>query len=187
MGEKKGKLSKCWIQPWFLAYDNKGKINKRKNSQTGLQSNEQFPFYMLTCIMCLCAKLLQSCLTLCDPMDCSPPGSSVHEILQERILDTQSCPTLCDPMDCSPPGSFVHGILQARILEWVAISFSTLPSGKPPGKPNLYYILWQLYLKKAGAKTKKLKNLYINRHYKHRRKNREKTFQKYVYQKEYML
>jgi len=37
---------------------------------------------------------------------------------------TQSCPTLCDSMDCSPPGSSVHGILQARILEWVAISFS---------------------------------------------------------------
>ena len=37
---------------------------------------------------------------------------------------TQSCPTLCDPMDCSPPGSFVRGILQARILEWVAVSFS---------------------------------------------------------------
>ena len=36
----------------------------------------------------------------------------------------QSCPTLCDPMDCSPPASSVHGILQARILEWVAISFS---------------------------------------------------------------
>ena len=36
----------------------------------------------------------------------------------------QSCPTLCDPMDCSPSGSSVHGILQARILEWVAISFS---------------------------------------------------------------
>ena len=36
----------------------------------------------------------------------------------------QSCPTLSDPMDCSPPGSSVHGILQARILEWVAISFS---------------------------------------------------------------
>ena len=35
----------------------------------------------------------------------------------------QSCPTLCDPMDCSTPGSSVHGILQARILEWVAISF----------------------------------------------------------------
>ena len=37
---------------------------------------------------------------------------------------TQLCPTLCDPMACSPPGSSVHGILQARILEWVAISFS---------------------------------------------------------------
>ena len=37
----------------------------------------------------------------------------------------QSCPTLCDSMDCSPPGSSVHGILQARILEWVAISFSS--------------------------------------------------------------
>ena len=34
----------------------------------------------------------------------------------------QSCPTLCDPVDCSPPGSSTHGILQARILEWVAIS-----------------------------------------------------------------
>ena len=36
----------------------------------------------------------------------------------------QSCPTLCDPMDCSPPGSSVHGILQARILEWVAMPSS---------------------------------------------------------------
>ena len=40
------------------------------------------------------------------------------------VLVTQSCPTLCDPMDCSPPDSSVHGILQARILEWVAIPFS---------------------------------------------------------------
>ena len=37
---------------------------------------------------------------------------------------TQSCPTLCDPMDCSLPGSSVHGIFQARVLEWVAIAFS---------------------------------------------------------------
>ena len=37
---------------------------------------------------------------------------------------TQLCPTLCDPMDYSPPGSSVHGTFQARILEWVAISFS---------------------------------------------------------------
>ena len=36
----------------------------------------------------------------------------------------QSCATLCDPVDCSLPGSSLHGILQARILEWIAISFS---------------------------------------------------------------
>ena len=37
---------------------------------------------------------------------------------------TQSCPTLCDPMDCSLPGSSIHGIFQARVLEWGAIAFS---------------------------------------------------------------
>ena len=41
-----------------------------------------------------------------------------------KALVTQSYPTLCNPMDCSSPGSSIHGILQARILEWVAISFS---------------------------------------------------------------
>ena len=38
----------------------------------------------------------------------------------------QSCLTLCDPMDCSPPGSSIHGIFQARVLEWVAIAFSSM-------------------------------------------------------------
>ena len=84
------------------------------------------------------AKSLQSCPTLCDPIDGTPPGSSVPGILQARILEwvaisfsnacmhaklLQSCPTLCDPMDSSPPSSSVHRILKARILEWVAISF----------------------------------------------------------------
>ena len=49
----------------------------------------------------------------CDPIVCE----SESEV-------TQLCPTLYDPVDCSPPGSSVRGILQARILEWVAISFS---------------------------------------------------------------
>ena len=78
----------------------------------------------------------QSCPTLCDPMGCSLPGSSVHGILQARILaaaaakSLQLCPTLCDPIDSSPPGSPVPGILQARTLEWVAISFSNAWKGK---------------------------------------------------------
>ena len=44
--------------------------------------------------------------------------------MKVKVLVTQLCPTLCDPMDCSPPCSSVHGILQARMLEWVAIRFS---------------------------------------------------------------
>ena len=44
--------------------------------------------------------------------------------LKVKVLVAQLCPTRCDPVDCSPPGSSVRGILQARILEWVAIPFS---------------------------------------------------------------
>ena len=72
------------------------------------------------------AKSLQSCPTRCDPIDSSPPGSSIPGILQARTLEwvsisfsnacmhaksLQLCPTLCDPMDSSPPGSSVHRIL----------------------------------------------------------------------------
>ena len=46
----------------------------------------------------------------------------IYIIYAAKLL--QSCPTLCDPIDSSPPGSTVPGILQARTLEWVAISFS---------------------------------------------------------------
>ena len=46
----------------------------------------------------------------------------------------QSCPTLCDPMDCSLPGSSVHGIFQARVLEWGAIAFSSILSILKPKK-----------------------------------------------------
>ena len=45
--------------------------------------------------------------------------------VQSESEVAQSCPTLCNPMDCSLPGSSVHGIFQARVLEWVAIAFST--------------------------------------------------------------
>ena len=84
------------------------------------------------------AKSLQSCPTLCDPIDGSLQGSPIPGILQARTLEwvatsfsnawksesevTQSCPTLSDPMDCSLPGSSVHGIFQARVLEWGAIA-----------------------------------------------------------------
>ena len=78
-----------------------------------------------------------------------------------QVLVTQSCLTLCDPMDYSSPGSSVHGISQARILEWVAISFSrgsswprdgTQSSGlqadsllsELPGKPKMCLAIHQI-------------------------------------------
>ena len=58
----------------------------------------------------------------------------------------QLFPTLCDPVDCSLPGSSFHGILQAKILEWIAISFSRdLPDpGIEPGLPHCRQILYRL-------------------------------------------
>ena len=47
---------------------------------------------------------------------------AVFQVLNSEV--TQSCPTLCDSMDCSPSGFSIHGVFQARILEWVVISFS---------------------------------------------------------------
>ena len=80
------------------------------------------------------AKSLQSCLTLCDPIDSrDSPGKNTgvgcHFLLQCMKVKsgsevTQSCLTLSNLMDCSLPGSSAHGIFQARVLEWGAIAFS---------------------------------------------------------------
>ena len=59
-------------------------------------------------------------------------------------LVSKSCPTLCDPMDCSLPGSSVHEVSQARILEWVAISISRGSSWPRESNPNFLHLLhWQ--------------------------------------------
>ena len=88
------------------------------------------------------AKSLQSCPTLCNPRDGSPPGSPVPGILQARTLEwvaisfsnawkwkvkgklPSRVQLFSDPMDYSLPGSSIHGIFQARVLEWGAILFS---------------------------------------------------------------
>ena len=117
------------------------------------------------------AKSLQSCPTLCDPIDGSPPGSPVPGILQARTLEwvngvgchfllqcmkvesesevTQSCLTLSDPMDCSLPGSSVHGIFQARVLEWGAIAFSGIYVRL---HHKMHFLLWITVKKKKKKK-----------------------------------
>ena len=63
-------------------------------------------------------------LFMCKYMQIITHHSQNQNTLKLKVLVTQLCPTLCDPMDCSPPASSVQGILQAKILEWVVISFS---------------------------------------------------------------
>ena len=63
-------------------------------------------------------------LALVEVASISSSDSYVFSLYLLCVLDAPLFPTLCDSMDCSPPGSSVHRILQARILEWVAISFS---------------------------------------------------------------
>ena len=62
-----------------------------------------------------------SCIGRACSLPLAPPGKSL--LNSSIVLLPQSCLNLCDPIDCSPPGSSVHGILQARILEWIAILF----------------------------------------------------------------
>ena len=99
--------------------------------------------FLNTTISAAAAKSLQSCPTLCDPIDGSPPGPTVPGILQAITLEwvaisfsnawkwkgkvkSLSRVWLSDPMDCSLPGSSIHGIFQARVLEWGTIAFSYL-------------------------------------------------------------
>ena len=54
------------------------------------------------------------------------PRLNGHAAAAAAAKSLQSCPTLCDPMDCSLPGSSIHGIFQARVMEWGAIAFSAV-------------------------------------------------------------
>ena len=127
----------CWVVLWkpFHYFGYKFSINWLENA--------------------VAAKSLQSCPTLCDPIDGGPPGSpcpwdspgknngvGCHFLLQcmkgkSESEVAQSCPTLRDPMVCSLPGSSVHGIFQARVLEWGAIAFSRQKNAK--WHQNIYY------------------------------------------------
>ena len=75
------------------------------------------------------------------------------------------CPTLCDPMDCSPPDSSVPGILQARILEWVVIPLSRASSqGLNPSLLHCRQILYDRNLQGSPADLRVLPPKYFNRH-----------------------
>ena len=82
----------------------------------------------------------------------------------KKELVTQLCPTLCDPMDGSPPDSSVHGIFQARILEWVAISFSRRSSQPRDQTWSLSLQADSLRTKWRGKPFTLMMSLYLNSH-----------------------
>ena len=114
-------------------------------------TEKSLPLRIHTCVL-----VAQSCPTLCNPIDCSPPGPSVHGILQARTLEWVAVSfskrnyrkkekslshvrLFVTPWTvCSLPGSSICGIFQPRVLEWVAISFSTWERFKPT-----IYSLWK--------------------------------------------
>ena len=100
-------ISDCYRILLFLDFQNDGRIqnfvvtNQNKRCPGNLLNTNKQTFYFSN-------VLIQWNLSL---------FFNIH-----YVLVAQMCPTLCDPMDCSPPGSSVHGIFQARIMEWVSIS-----------------------------------------------------------------
>ena len=81
--------------------------------------------YVCMCV-CMCAKMLQLCPTFCDPMDCSPPGSSVHGILQARTLEWALAMPSCRGL----PASGIDPCL-LYLLHWQMGSLPLVPPGKP--------------------------------------------------------
>ena len=105
------------------------------------------------------AVSLQSCPTLCDPIEGSSPGSPFPGFLQARTLEwvaisfsnawkwkvkvkSLSRPTPSNPMDCSLPGSPIHGMFQARVMEWVAIAITSwqIEEGKVETVTNFIFL-----------------------------------------------
>ena len=144
-GDSEGQESRACCHPWgckeldmneWLNSNDKEAPREIPGSGTDLCVASQQHYWPGFRCHTAAAKSCQSCPTLYDPIDGSPPGScpwdspgkntgvGCHFLLQcmkvksEREV-TQSCPTLSDPMDCSLTGSSVHGIFQARVLEWV--------------------------------------------------------------------
>ena len=124
----RGKIVFHEAGPWCQKYWSRGKREMEKISISDLRGISE----TTNISPAAAAKSLQSCPTLCNPIDGSPPGSSIPGILQATILEwvaisfsnacmhaksLQSCPTLCDPMDSIAPGSSVHRLLQARVVE----------------------------------------------------------------------
>ena len=87
-------------------------------------------FIPLEFSLCVCAELLQSCLTLCDAMDCSPPGSLSMGFSRQEY---------CNGLPCSPPGDLPNPGMEPTSLNITCTGSGFLPLA-PPGKPRVFTI-----------------------------------------------
>ena len=112
--ENIGSFSLTLILAIFFLFVSSGKGNKSKNSQMGWPQTKKLLYSEGNC--------LQNKMTSTEWRRYLQITYTIR--LKVKVLVAQSCPTICDAMNWRPPGSSVHGILQARILEWVGIPFS---------------------------------------------------------------
>ena len=143
-----------------------------------------FLSYLLNCLPLL-VILVIVCLFGGFPDSSVGKESASNAAAAAAAKSLQSCPTLCDPMDCSLPGFSIHGILQARTLEWVAISFSntgdcfSIPGlGRSTGEGIGYQLqyswaslvaqlvknllaIWETWVRSLGWKAQLAKNLHV--------------------------
>ena len=136
----------CCTGRWILYLSHRfkpsnEKIKKKQTAHCLLGRGER----MSSCPSAAAAKSLQSCPTLCDPIDGSPPGSLIPGILQARTLEWVAISSssagkwkvkgkslsrvrlLATSWTTALPGFDIHGVFQARVLEWGAIAFSAMP------------------------------------------------------------
>ena len=108
-------LSRVWLfaTPWTVAHQASLSITNSRSLLKLMSIELHRTNYF--CFFCLKRQLGINSIFKSSP--------SILSYAQVQMLVTKSCWILYNPIDCSPPGSCVHGILQARILEWVAISF----------------------------------------------------------------
>ena len=131
-------MSLRYVLPCEYSVQDQGEDDSRVLS-SARPPHQVFQATLLTTASCL---PLQTCLTLVFP----------GALTTFSVLVAKSCLTLCDPMDCSPPGFSVHGIFQARILEWTAICFSRdlpYPGIKPmsltsPAMAGGFFTIWTI-------------------------------------------
>ena len=107
-------------------------VKRQREIRKKIQAQWKMPRESSSWCVCVCV-CVRACACVCE----CPRAHTPAKLLQ-------LCPTLCYPMDCSPPGSSVHGILQARILEWVAMtSFRGSSRTKDRTHISLTLLHWQ--------------------------------------------